>query len=404
MKKLLIALTAAIALWSCESEKVYQADYILEVESVTLVEGNWSLDDDSYLLNDQQGWLAFDLNIDEPGRYKVEVIAEGKGTVWIEDYYANDDGRTYNITGNIVFNSEDEQLKGKEGSPLNSGRHPMKLHASGSNLEIDKVLITKMMDHQITPVSMEQSYVGDEWQLVWSDEFDGMGKPDSTKWIYDIGDWGWGNNEPQYYTQGRSENARVENGNLIIEAHKNDLGKEWTSARLTTRGRASFLYGKIEFRAKVPSGDGTWAAGWLLGDEYVDELSWPYCGEIDVLETTGKEIDDETGNGLNHASCHTRTYYFKEGTQITSEIEVENLENEFHTYGIEWTPEGIIAYLDGNYYYTYDKTQDELEWPFDKPQNIILNLAIGGGMGGAIDPSLQSAQLVVDYVRVYGKR
>jgi beta-glucanase (GH16 family) len=280
----------------------------------------------------------------------------------------------------------------------------MRLHFEGTNLQVDKIELTKMIDHQMTPETLTQSTTGENWELVWSDEFEGEGLPDTTKWIYDVGNWGWGNNEPQYYTASRTENARLENGNLIIEARKNDMGQEWTSARLTTRGKTSFLYGKIEFRGKAPAKDGTWAAGWLLGDAYRDELSWPYCGEIDVLECVGREIDDVTGDGINHASCHTRTYYFKENTSITAVTKVEDMVNTFHTYTIEWKPDGIKAFLDGKEYYTYDKTKDSLEWPFDQPQNIILNLAMGGGMGGAIDPSIDSQQFILDYVRVYELR
>lgn len=346
------------------------------------------------------GWVTFELEVDSVGRYKTEVFAKGNGSVWVEDYHDNPDGRTYNITGAVNINTDAFTLAGKDGSPLNVGKHNMKLHFSGE-VEVDRVQFTKMIDHEYTPTSMTQSTSGSEWKLVWSDEFEGEGAPDATKWTYDVGNWGWGNNEPQYYTKDRRENARLEDGNLIIEARKDDMGQEWTSARLTTRGKVSFLYGKIEFRAKSPSLDGTWAAGWLLGDEYRDELSWPYCGEIDVLENIGSEIDDETGNGINHASCHTRTYYFKEGTHITAVKEVEDMTNTFHNYTIEWTPEGIKAYLDGEHYYTYDKTGDELEWPFAKPQNLIVNLAMGGGMGGGIDPSIESQQFVLDYVRVY---
>lgn len=347
-----------------------------------------------------ESWVTFEVNVSEVGRYKTEVITKGTGSVWVEDYHDNPDGRTYNITGAINSNTQAFALLGKDGSPLNTGVHQMKLHMSGE-VEVDRVQFTKMIDHEVTPKSMTQGVTGSEWKMVWSDEFEGEGAPDDSKWTYDVGNWGWGNNEPQYYTKDRRENARLEDGNLIIEARKNDMGQEWTSARLTTRGKVSFLYGKIEFRAKSPSLDGTWAAGWLLGDDYRDELSWPYCGEIDVLENIGSEIDDETGNGINHASCHTRTYYFKEGTHITAVKEVEDMTNTFHTYAIEWTPDGIKAYLDGEHYYTYDKTADVLEWPFAKPQNLIVNLAMGGGMGGAIDPSIQSQQFILDYIRVY---
>ena len=105
----------------------------------------------------------------------------------------------------------------------------------------------------------------------------------------------------------------------------------WTSARLTTRGKVSFQYGRLELRAKAPVADGTWGAGWLLGDAYRDELSWPYCGEVDIFEAVGREIDDETGDGINHGSCHTRAYYFKQGNHISNTIPVEGMGTEFHS-------------------------------------------------------------------------
>jgi len=405
----LFLLFVLISLFGCNSPVAERADVVVDATTYVEKEGMWFDHSSQMLLGDVSGGsLSFDINVPTPGRYQVEVVAEGIGEVWIEDYRENEDGRTYNITGAMSFNAPNKTITvSKEGSPLNAGVHPIKLHAYSdgeSPLEIKEINFTKMIDHQITPNSLTQTYEGDAWELVWSDEFEGSGAPDTTKWIYDVGNWGWGNNEPQYYTNDRRENARLEDGNLIIEARKNDMGEEWTSARLTTRGKTSFLYGKYEFRAKVPALDGTWAAGWFLGDEYVDELSWPYCGEIDVLECVGSEIDDITGDGINHGSCHTRTYYFKEGTHITAVTDVKDMVKTFHTYSIEWTPQEIKAFVDGEHYYTYDKNKDELEWPFDKPQNIILNLAMGGGMGGAIDPSVESQEFIIDYVRVYSKK
>lgn len=354
-------------------------------------------------------WLSYDLNVPVLGRYKVEVVGSGgdSAMVWIEDYVDNKDERTYDITGKMLFQSSaDTETVTKDGSPLNAGLHKVKIHASKAPVKVDYVKFTLMKEHTATPTSFEQKMDGKEWSLVWSDEFEGSGLPDTTKWDYNIGNWGWGNNEPQYYTALRTENARLENGTLIIEARKNDMGQPWTSARLTTQGKESFLYGKIEFRAKIPVGRGTWSAGWLLGDEYKDEMSWPYCGEIDVLESVGYETDDKTGNGINHATCHTRAYYFKQNNQIGSEIKVDNMNGEFHTYGIEWYPDRIEGYLDGKKYYTYDKNKNELEWPFFKPQSIILNLAVGGGWGGAkgLDPNWDSHQFILDYVRVYEKK
>jgi beta-glucanase (GH16 family) len=354
-------------------------------------------------------WLGFEVFVDIPGRYKCEIKLSSEsntgGNCWIEDYYDNKDDRTYNITAGIHVPTTRKggvfSVVSKEGSPLNTGLHKMKLHIESDQVNVDWIKFTLMKSHQLTPDTLTQSIKGDQWKLVWSDEFEGKGIPDTSKWSYDIGNWGWGNNEPQYYTELRTENARQENGNLIIEARKNDMEQDWTSARLTTRGKVSFVYGKIEFRAKVPSGVGTWAAGWLLGDAYRDEISWPYCGEIDVMECVGREIDDESTDGLNHGSCHTRAYYFKQGNHLTSVLPVKNMSNEFHTYTAEWYADRIDAFVDGEKYYTYDKTANELEWPFNNPQNIIINLAMGGGMGGPIDESITSQKLIVDYIRVY---
>ena len=344
----------------------------------------------------------FLLNVPQTGRYQVSIWGnlDDSTAVWIEDYINNKDERTYNITGSIILN---EVGKGViDGSPLAKGEHQMKLHSEGEST-IDSIRFDLIQHHLETDSALVQNMSGSGWSLVWSDEFNGAGLADDSKWIYNVGNWGWGNNELQYYTSADLKNARQENGSLIIEAHKNEKDKYWSSARLTTQSKVSFKYGRIEFRAKVPAGRGTWAAGWLLGDTYQDELSWPYCGEIDVLECVGYEINDTTGYGINHATCHTRAYYFKQGNQIGSEIEVDSMHNKFHTYAVEWYPTKIEGYLDGELYYTYDKNANSLEWPFNQPQNIIINLAIGGGWGGkkGIDSSYTSHQY---YVRVYEKK
>ena len=357
-------------------------------------------------------WVSFDVNVLESGRYKLEVNAaaiKDAASVWVEDYIDNKDGRTYNITGSVPLSVTEENnsfvVSSKDGSPLKEGIHKMKLHIVG-DAQVDWIQFKLLKKHQTTPTLLTQNTEGNEWEMIWSDEFDSDGIPDTSKWTFDIGDWGWGNNELQYYTESRLENARQENGNLIIEARKNDLGNEWTSARLTTRGKVSFLYGKIEFRAQVPRNKGNWAAGWTLGDSYVDELSWPYCGEIDILESVGFEVDDETGDGIAHCTVHTPAYYFKINNQISSVKNISKIADEFHTYSVEWTPTEIKGFVDGEQYYLYDKTANEKEWPFAQPQNIILNLAMGGGWGGAegMDESMTSQQFIVDYVRVYDKK
>lgn len=360
----------------------------------------------------QDNWLAYEVEIPKAGRYAVNLYAVAKDTIasaWIEDYYDNTDDRTYNITGTITVGTNDSgddsfPAHAKNGSPLNAGKHAMKLHLNG-NVDVEKIEFTLIKPHVDTPKMLTQKMDGLELFIAWSDEFDGTGLPDTSKWTFDYGDWGWGNNELQFYTENRTKNARLENGNLVIEAHKNDDGMTWSSARLTTRGKVSFLYGRIEFRAKVPKEKGNWAAGWTLGDDYVDELSWPYCGEIDILESVGYEMDDATGDGKAHASAHCGAYYFKLGNQPTGTIDVKNMNEAFHTYAVDWTPDGIVAYVDNVEYFRYEDTSTPLSWPFDKPQNIILNLAMGGGWGGlqGMDPSVTSQKMIIDYVRVYEK-
>ncbi len=342
--------------------------------------------------------------IQTTGRYKISVFgSKGSGEVWIEDYVENQDQREYNITGSLKI--AQNSTASIEGSPLASGEHSMQVHKS-INFQVDSLVLELIQNNQDTKDTLVQNTEGEKWELVWSDEFENAGLPDSTKWSYNIGNWGWGNNELQYYTSDKLENAKIEDGNLVITAIKDLKDSTWTSARLTTQGKVAFKYGKIEFRAKVPVVRGTWAAGWLLGDAYRDEISWPYCGEIDVLECVGYEINDTTEKGINHATCHTRAYYFKQNNQIGSEIELDSMHSKFHTYSVEWYPNEIKGFVDGIHYYTYDKNANDQEWPFHQSQNIILNLAIGGGWGGlkGVDQSMISQQYTIDYVRVFEKR
>ena len=403
---------------SCTGQKENKSDQptlTVEAESFISNSGNISILNEkknvvSIQTNGDEAWLSYKVNIPVSGRYSIRLYAKnvvGKETVcWIEDYIDNKDGRTYNISGNFEIGgkSQSTQPFSKiDGTPMAASQHYLKLHIEKGTVVIDRLTFTLIREHKASPIVVYSKTTGKEWKLVWSDEFDGQGLPDSTKWSFDIGDWGWGNNELQYYTYKRVENARQENGYLIIEARKNDHGMAWSSSRLTTRGKASFLYGKIEFRAKVPTGRGSWSAGWLLGDQYIDEFSWPYCGEIDVLENVGFELDSITGNGKTHASIHCGAYYFKLRNQPTAITEVENMSNAFHNYSMEWLPTGMTILVDGKKYFEYHDTSSKLAWPFDKPQNLILNLAMGGGWGGAkgVDSTLTSQKMIVDFVRVY---
>ncbi|WP_372754497.1 family 16 glycosylhydrolase [Labilibaculum sp.] len=238
------------------------------------------------------------------------------------------------------------------------------------------------------------------YQLVWSDEFNELGLPDSTKWMYDTegNATGWGNNELQHYTHANKENAWVENGFLGITALKEQLeGKEYTSARLNSK--VSWLYGKVEVKAKLPDGRGTWPAIWMLGAN-IDTVGWPACGEIDIMEHVGYDAHNL------HGSLHTPSSY---GSTInTSSLMVENCAEEFNVYGMIWTEDSISFYVndEGNPFYTYApavKTDDN--WPFYKPQFFILNLAVGGDWGGVegIDEDCFPQSMQIDYVRIYQK-
>jgi len=418
VKQIVLPIMAILFLSNCantkaqktaNNEKISTTTVIVEAENFVENSGNIALAHPGFVKTSADGsWLSYKIDIPVSGRYNVRLFAKNEevkeANCWIEDYIDNKDGRTYNITSNmVVAGNSSNSIVQKDGSPLAATTHLMKLHVEKSALLIDKIEFVLVREHKASPVVITQNITGKEWKLTWSDEFNGKGLVDETKWTYDIGNWGWGNNEPQYYTEKRLENARQEDGSLIIEARKNDDGKPWTSARLTTRGKVSFLFGKIEFRAKVPAGQGSWAAGWLLGDSYVDELSWPYCGEVDILENVGSEIDDITGNGKTHGSVHYDGYYFKKGNQIPFITDVENMNGEFQNYTLEWLPTGMTMYIDGKKYFDYQVTESRsLTWPYSKiPQNLIINLAMGGGMGGEVDPSITSQKLIFDYVRVY---
>ena len=240
------------------------------------------------------------------------------------------------------------------------------------------------------------------WDLVWSDEFDQPGAPDPEKWDYDVGGHGWGNAELQYYTRDQRENARVENGHLIIEARREEReGKEYTSARLVTRGKASWLHGRFEVRARLPEGRGTWAAMWMLPDEWsLGSGQWPEVGEIDIMEHVGFEP------GLIHATVHSKKFYYKwnENSPKTSTIEIPDATSEFHTYAIEWTGDELRAYVDDTLYFTYANPGEGWEsWPYTGPFHLLLNVAIGGHWGGqkGIDENAFPLRMEVDFVRVY---
>jgi beta-glucanase (GH16 family) len=241
---------------------------------------------------------------------------------------------------------------------------------------------------------------------VWRDEFEGAGLPDSSKWSYDVGDGcpnlcGWGNNELQYYTTRRSENARVESGHLIVEARKERFGaRDYTSARLVTRGKGDWLYGRIEVRADLPTGLGTWPAIWLLPTDWAYG-GWPASGEIDVMEHVGFAPDSV------YASVHTASYNHVKRTQRTNGIAVPNAETAFHVYAVEWTPDRLDFFVDGTRYHSFaNERTGHAAWPFDRRFHLILNIAVGGNWGAmrGVAADIWPQQMRVDYVRVFQRR
>ena len=238
-----------------------------------------------------------------------------------------------------------------------------------------------------------------QWTQVWGDEFDGNGRPDTTKWHYEVGGHGWGNQELQYYTEARAQNARVEDGHLVIEAHREAYeGNEFTSARLNSD--RSWTYGRFEIRAQVPRGRGTWPALWLLAsqDTYGDAF-WPDNGEIDIMEHVGYAPN------VIHSTIHTRAFNHTKGTQRGDTVHVPTAMSDYHVYALEWTPTEIRSYVDGEQYFSFRRggDPDYTRWPFNHDFHLIMNVAVGGTWGGAegVAADVWPAAMRVDYVRVY---
>ena len=225
--------------------------------------------------------------------------------------------------------------------------------------------------------------------LIWSDEFNTAGAPDASKWGYDIGAGGWGNSELQYYTN-RTDNVLVSNGTLKIIAKKEAYsGSSYTSARLLSKGKFSFQYGKVEISAKLPGGIGTWPAIWMLGDNFTT-AGWPTCGEIDIMEQKGSDMN-RIYNTLHYLGNSG-------GSAIGTSYLIDNVTTGFHKYGLIWTSASLQFLVDDVVRYTFVNANN---LPFNQKFFLILNMAMGGNFGGPIDPLFTSATLEIDYVRVY---
>ncbi|MEC9485423.1 MAG: family 16 glycosylhydrolase [Candidatus Izemoplasma sp.] len=271
------------------------------------------------------------------------------------------------------------------------------LSACGNGNYNDRTLVTDECDH-LDNIN--------EWQPVWCDEFEYEGLPDDTKWDYDVGGSGWGNNELQYYTESDLDNAFVKDGVLTIRALQEAMsGRNYTSARLVTKYRGDWQYGKVQVCAKLPAGRGTWPALWMLPTDW-QYGGWPDSGEIDIMEHVGYD------EGTVHGTIHTAAYNHALGTQIGYSKTVEDATSAFHVYEMEWEPSRITLYIDGEQYaefgynpYANIGTPNSDAWPFDQTFHLIMNIAVGGFWGGAqgVDSSAFPTQMEVDYVRVYQK-
>ena len=247
------------------------------------------------------------------------------------------------------------------------------------------------------------------YKLVWSDEFSGPdgSAPDSSKWTYDIGGNGWGNNELEYYTN-RAQNAQIKGGNLVITAQleaytgADGVTRNYTSARLKTQGLFSQAYGRFEARIKIPAGQGMWPAFWMLGND-ITSVGWPKCGEIDIMENIGKEPATVHGS-LHGPSTSAPTSDLSAPFSLPAG---QNFAGDFHLYAVEWEPGTIRFYADTNLYATFTSSQWPAggAWVFDHPFFILLNVAVGGSWPGSPDSTtVFPQQMLVDYVRVYTKQ
>ena len=251
---------------------------------------------------------------------------------------------------------------------------------------------------QATPVTLG---VPAGYALVWADEFSASGLPDTSKWAYDTGmnKQGWHNHEKQYYSGPRAENAEVRDGKLVITARKEQRatapdwgGQGYTSSRMLTLGKAAWTYGYFEVRARLPCGKGSWPAIWMLNSAVV----WPAGGELDIAELVGREPTKV------FSTVHTTAGSGGKGSGAATEV--LDACTAFHTYQMHWTPKQARFGIDGKLHFTHTNAgTGKDQWPFDTPQFLILNIAVGGDFGGAVDDSIFPLTMEVDYVRVYQK-
>lgn len=349
--------------------------------------------------------LKFELNNNGSTYFNASYQSVANGTAGYDYCYSYDTSGQKNVTlapseSVVKANNVPGQTRGTVMNFSDNGF--MGYYAGSNSYEILSITENRMVVrvvqgnnnalawyHIFTTVPPVQDPIADYTNLIWSDEFDSDGAPDPAKWGYDTGAGGWGNNESQFYTNSAS-NSVVQGGSLKITAKAQAQGgANYTSARLKTQGKFDFKYGKIEVRAKLPSGGGTWPAIWMLGSN-ITTANWPACGEIDIMEHKGNEPNKihgslhYPGNSGGNANTNTATF--------------PGVSSGFKVYKAVWTPNSIKFYVDNVLFHSFINNGNV---PFNNNFFIILNVAMGGTFGGAIDPAFNQSTMEVDYVRVY---
>ncbi|ULQ55229.1 family 16 glycosylhydrolase [Flavihumibacter rivuli] len=325
-----------------------------------------------------------------------EVINDGSPTNLVIQVDNKNDG-----TGAVAFtatalNADSYKFEFGDGNSANNttGTASHTYTKPGNNNFVVTVTASNSSGKTIarsTQIMVNVATSGGGTGLVWSDEFETNGSPDPNKWVFEIGTGsnGWGNNELQYYTN-RQDNAVVSNGVLRITAKKENFsGSAYTSSRMITKGKFEFKYGRVEARAKLPQGVGTWPAIWMLGAN-INAVGWPNCGEIDIMEHKGSEPNKIYG---------TLHYPGRSGGNADGSFRmISNASSEFHVYSVDWTASHIKIYVDNQLIHSFVNSGSV---PFNHDFFIILNVAMGGTFGGSVDPAFSSSSMEIDYIRVY---
>lgn len=338
----------------------------------------------------------------------IITAKSGKQTATCEVFVSGSDGTTLRITPAVVSMKKGETFQFSYGNTFDldvtwssSDESIATVTQTGevTALKGGNATITLSTNVGSVTALVAVEHTWSAYKLVWSDEFNGT-TLDASNWTPQTGGGGWGNQEKQYYTD-RTENLRVEDGCLVIEAKKESYGgSNYTSARIYSKGKREFTYGKLEASISLPAGQGTWPAFWTLGNRG----NWPNCGEIDIME--------HTGSVPNRIFGTLHTVKDKSGSKSSRAYTgIQNIENNFHVYGVEWTQEEksgkdvIRFYIDDVVYseQVEEVIDNDEYWPFNRPNYFIINLALGGTLGGNINDGIFANPVLmkVDWVRVY---